>query len=150
MIYSVCGDIFASDAEALTNPVNCVGVMGKGLALQFKHRFPDNFKAYREACNNSEVKVGRMFVFGLQRQRNPRWIINFPTKNHWLYPSKLEYISEGLRDLVTVVKDKGMKSIAIPALGCANGGLDWSVVDKLIRTAMQKLEHVNVLLFEPH
>lgn len=144
------GDIFQCDAEALVNAVNCVGVMGAGLALQFKNKYPENFEAYKAACKRREVKPGRMFVFETRQAATPRFIINFPTKNHWRKKSYLPYIDQGLIDLVNVIRDMGIHSIAIPALGVGLGGLNWNEVRPRIEHAMEALTDVHVLIFEPY
>lgn len=141
------GDLLAADVEALVNPVNTKGVMGKGLALQFKKAFPDNFSAYQEACKKGEIVIGRMHI--VQRPSPPRFIINFPTKDHWRNPSKIEYVQEGLIDLVAQVRKLEIQSIAIPALGCGNGGLEWADVKPLIVQAFHDLPDVRVILFDP-
>src|SRR5688572_4761992 len=110
------GDLVAAKADALVNPVNTEGVMGKGLALQIKKAFPDVFAEYARACKQGSVAIGRMHV--VQRATPPRYVINFPTKQHWRNPSKLEYIELGLSDLITRVRELGIGSIAIPPLGC--------------------------------
>ena len=147
MIFRADGDLLATDAEALVNTVNTVGVMGKGIALQFKLAFPDNYKAYESACKRDEVQIGKMFVF--HRENNPRVIINFPTKRHWKGKSKIEDIKSGLRALIEVVRKEHIKSIAVPPLGCGNGGLDWADVRPLITQAFSEVPDVNVQLFYP-
>jgi O-acetyl-ADP-ribose deacetylase (regulator of RNase III) len=149
MIKLTQGNILEADVEALVNTVNCVGIMGKGIALQFKQAFRGNLQAYANACRNGEVKPGRMFIFPTDRMINPKYIINFPTKRHWKEKSKLEYIEQGLNALVTEVHRLGLKSIAIPPLGCGYGGLKWREVRNLIETAFDQLPDVQVLLFEP-
>ena len=116
------GNLLKADVEALVNTVNCVGVMGKGIALQFKQAFRDNFQAYANACKKGEVNLGCMFVCPTNRMINPKYIINFPTKRHWKEKSKLEYIEQGLNALVAEVRRLGIKTIAIPPLGCGYGG----------------------------
>lgn len=143
------GDILKSDAEALVNTVNCVGVMGRGIALQFKKKFPDNFAAYKRACDAHELTLGNVLVFDTGKMFNPRYIINFPTKNHWRAKSRIEDVVAGLEALVTVVKDRKIKSIAIPPLGCGLGGLDWEDVRPLILQAFEELPDVQVSVFEP-
>jgi O-acetyl-ADP-ribose deacetylase (regulator of RNase III) len=150
MIEPKYGNILEADAEALVNTVNCVGVMGKGIALQFKQAFPDNFVQYEKACRNKEVQIGRMFTVRTERLVNPIFIINFPTKKHWKDKSRIEYIESGLRSLIQEVRDLNIKSIAIPPLGCGNGGLDWKQVRPMIVSAFAELPDVKVLLFEPH
>jgi len=149
MIQLTQGDILKADAEALVNTVNCVGIMGRGIALQFKKAFPENFKAYEVTCKTNQVQLGQMFVYDLNRLYNPRFIINFPTKRHWKNKSRIEDIQTGLTDLVTVVQQHKIRSIAIPPLGCGLGGLNWENVKPLITEAFQPLPEVKVLLFEP-
>lgn len=149
MIKLTQGDILKTDAEALVNTVNCVGVMGRGIALQFKKAFPDNFKAYATACKAHQVQPGKMFVHNLNRLYNPRFIINFPTKRHWKNQSRIEDIQAGLSDLITVIEQQNIREIAIPPLGCGLGGLNWQDVKPLITQAFQAVPEVNVLLFEP-
>jgi O-acetyl-ADP-ribose deacetylase (regulator of RNase III) len=143
------GNLLKADVEALVNTVNCVGVMGKGIALQFKQAFRDNFQAYASACREGKVKPGCMFTFPTSRMINPKYIINFPTKRHWKEKSKLEYIEQGLNALVAEVRRLGIKTIAIPPLGCGYGGLRWPEVRNLIETAFDQLPDVQLLLFEP-
>ncbi len=149
MLESCWGNLLEADAEALVNTVNCVGVMGKGLALQFKQVFPENFRHYQQACRNGEVQPGQMFVVPTGRRDHPRYIINFPTKRHWRNPSRLEDVETGLQALIAEVKQLGISSIAIPPLGCGNGGLNWSRVAPLIESAFAELPEVKVLVFEP-
>jgi len=144
------GDILREDAEALVNTVNCVGVMGRGIALQFKDAFPENFKAYAEACKNKEVQPGRMLVFETGQLANPRYIINFPTKRHWRGKSRMEDIDAGLNALVETIRQYNIRSIAIPPLGSGLGGLDWSDVKPHIKSRLQPLTDVRVFLYEPH
>jgi len=128
------GNIFDSDCQALVNPVNCQGVMGKGLAKEFKKRFPYNFKEYKEACDVGVVRIGRLYV----GKDNGTIIFNFPTKDEWRKPSKYEYIEKGIRDLVKVLKVfPFITSIAIPPLGCGLGGLNWDVVRRMIVNELQ-------------
>jgi len=142
------GNIFESGAEAIVNTVNCVGVMGRGLALQCKVLYPKNYEAYRSACDAGEVRIGKMFVCDMQRQTNPKYIINFPTKRHWRFPSKMEYITKGLSDLAGTIRRIGVKSVAIPPLGCGLGGLDWNKVRQLIEIAVWDLPEVNVAIYD--
>lgn len=146
------GDLFLDKAEALVNTVNCVGVMGKGVAYQFKHRWVDNYKAYKKACNAKELRPGRMLVFevtNLFGQDSPKFIVNFPTKDHWRAKSKLEYISDGLDALVEAINKYKIKSIALPPLGCGNGGLDWNIVRPMMTERLSKLEGVDVSIYVP-
>lgn len=150
MIKFTKGDIFATDAEAIVNTVNTVGVMGKGLALQFKSRFPANFKEYKRACDRGEVSLGRMFLTETNQLMEPYFIINFPTKGHWRSRSKLEDIAAGLDDLVRVINARNIKSIAVPPLGAGLGGLPWPAVRDLIKEKLQELNDVTVTVFEPN
>lgn len=136
-------------AEALVNTVNTVGVSGKGVALQFRQAFPDNYEAYRRAAKRGGVAVGTMFVFDRGTITSPRYIINFPTKRHWKGRSRIEDIEAGLDDLVRVVRRLEIHSIALPALGCGNGGLNWSQVEPLIRRAFDGLPDVDAILIPP-
>lgn len=149
MIEITHGDILRADTEAIVNTVNCVGVMGRGIALQFKKAWPDNFKAYAAACNSKNVQPGKMFIFETGQLANPRFIINFPTKRHWKGASRIEDIESGLVALVADIQRLGIKSIAIPPLGAGLGGLDWLVVRDKIEAAMQPLTDVQILLYEP-
>lgn len=148
MITYKTGDLLSADAEALVNTVNCVGIMGRGVALQFKRVYPDNFKAYAEECDEGQLKPGSMFVFetGLLR---PRFIINFPTKKHWRGKSRLSYIETGLQSLVEEIKKRGIRSIAVPPLGCGEGGLDWQDVRNQMEAAFAELDDVEIAIFKP-
>ena len=128
MVELVTGNLLQADVEALVNTVNTVGAMGKGIALQFKQAYPANFEAYRKAVARGDVQPGRMFVFETGLLTNPRIIVNFPTKRHWRGGSRIEDIDAGLQDLAHVIVTRGIRSIAIPPLGCGNGGLDWGEV----------------------
>ena len=150
MIEFKTGDILAEDAEALVNTVNCVGFMGRGIALQFKRAWPENFKAYEAACRRKEVQPGRMFVFETGQLVSPHYIINFPTKRHWRGKSRIEDIDAGLVALVAEVRARGIRSIAIPPLGAGLGGLDWADVRWRIERAMNALPDVRAVVFEPH
>ena len=149
MIEFKSGDILKDDAEALVNTVNCVGVMGRGIALQFKRAFPQNFKAYAEACSQEAVQPGRMFVFETGQLTPPRYIINFPTKRHWRGKSRMSDIEAGLEALVETLREKRIRSVAIPPLGSGLGGLDWAEVKERIETAMQPLSDVQATIYEP-
>lgn len=150
MISFTTGDILTSDAYALVNTVNTVGVMGKGVALHFKEQFPHNYDEYRQACIQKKLMPGTLLVVSDSNLTlGERLIINFPTKVHWRYPSKYSYIEDGLRALVDVIKQYGIKDIAIPPLGCGNGGLDWTQVKSMIVSALSQLDDVNVVVFEP-
>jgi O-acetyl-ADP-ribose deacetylase (regulator of RNase III) len=149
MVEITRGNLLEADVEALVNTVNTVGVMGKGIALQFKKAFPGVYDAYKAACDVGEVKPGRMHVAQTGQVSGPRLVINFPTKRHWRGKSRLEDIDAGLTDLVRVLRDWEVKSVAVPPLGCGNGGLDWDVVRPRIEAALADLESIRVLLFEP-
>lgn len=148
MIEPGSGNLLDANADALVNTVNTDGVMGKGIALQFKKAFPENFALYERACRNGEVKVGEVFVCRTVLPA-PRFILNFPTKKHWRNPSRLSYVRDGLVDLVAKVRDLSIRSLALPPLGCGAGGLDWAEVRPLIVQAFAALPEVRVLLFEP-
>ena len=150
MIRSVRGDLLAADAEALVNTVNTAGVMGKGLALGFKRAFPGNFLAYRAACQRGEVALGSMFVYYVTALGDaPRLVINFPTKGHWRDPSRLDDVRSGLGSLVDVIARERVRSIAVPPLGCGNGGLDWQgQVRPLVVDALGAVPDLDVQLFE--
>jgi O-acetyl-ADP-ribose deacetylase (regulator of RNase III) len=152
MIKEVSGNLLDADVEALVNTVNTVGVMGRGVALQFKQAFPANFTAYEAACRRGEVVPGRMFVFRrdtLGTRKNPRFIINFPTKRDWRGESRMEDIEAGLRDLVKVIREEGIHSIALPPLGCGSGRLEWTEVRKRIKEALESLPEILALIYPP-
>lgn len=149
MVEITRGNLLGADAEALVNSVNCAGYMGKGIALQFKKAFPMNFAEYQKACRAGRVQPGRMLVFRTGSMLNPRYIINFPTKRHWRGKSRYEDIEAGLRSLVLEVKKHGIRSIAVPPLGCGLGGLEWKRVRTMIEAAFARVPDVRVLLFEP-
>ncbi|MCC6489643.1 MAG: macro domain-containing protein [Candidatus Hydrogenedentes bacterium] len=149
MIRFTQGNILEAETEAAVNAVNSVGVMGKGIALAFKKAFPANFDAYAAACKRGDVGVGRMFVTRNDGLVGPQWIINFPTKRHWRDPSRMEWIRDGLRDLARVITEEGIRSIAVPALGCGNGGLNWAEVRAEIVSALGSLEGVEIVVYEP-
>jgi O-acetyl-ADP-ribose deacetylase (regulator of RNase III) len=149
MIKITKGNLLEADAEALVNTVNCVGHMGKGIALQFKKAFPENYDHYKKACDNEQVQPGRMHVFETGSMYNPKFIINFPTKRHWRGKSRIEDIESGLKALVREVKSRKIQSIAVPPLGCGLGGLDWRIVRQMIENAFQGLSKVDVLLYAP-
>ena len=148
MIRYATGNLLDASAEALVNTVNEVGVMGKGIALMFRERFPANAHAYVRASKASEVRVGHMMVTETG-ELFPRWIINFPTKKHWRHPSKILWIHEGLVDLVRVIRALDIRSIALPPLGCGNGGLEWARVRPLIDAALTELIDVDVVVYAP-
>jgi O-acetyl-ADP-ribose deacetylase (regulator of RNase III) len=143
------GNLLDANVEAVVNTVNTVGVMGKGIALMFKDKFPENYKAYALACKRGEVQVGRMFVTESLELSGPRWIINFPTKKHWRHRSKIDWIVEGLKDLRCIIAEKGIHTIALPPLGSGNGGLDWFEVRRHIEATLGDLPDVEVVVYEP-
>lgn len=143
------GNLLESKAEALVNTVNTVGVMGKGIALQFKRAFPENFREYEAACKRGEVELGRMFVHVTNTIDNPRYIVNFPTKQHWRSRSKIADVKAGLSDLKRVIRRLGIRSIAVPPLGCGNGGLSWADVRPLIERSLGDFVDVDVLVYAP-
>lgn len=149
MIILKQGNLLTDEVEALVNTVNCVGVMGKGIALQFKQAYPEMFTEYQKACRKEEVQPGKMHVVETKSLFNPKFIINFPTKRHWKNRSRMEDIESGLVDLINVVKRLEIKSIAVPPLGCGNGGLKWSDVRPKIESAFEQIPNVEVHLYEP-
>ena len=149
MLNFTTGNLLEARAQVLVNTVNTVGVMGKGIALMFKERFDDNYRQYAAACKAGQVHTGAMFITQPSELDGPRWIVNFPTKQHWRSPSKLEWITEGLQDLRKFLIDNKVKSIAIPPLGAGNGGLDWEVVKPEIERALGDLTDLEITVFEP-
>jgi O-acetyl-ADP-ribose deacetylase (regulator of RNase III) len=149
MIVEGHGNLLEADAEALVNTVNTVGVMGKGIALQFKRAFPANFRAYRDACRRGEVRLGHVWTFDTGAPGPHRYILNFPTKGHWRDNSRLEDVRAGLDSLLAIVAERGITSVGIPALGCGNGGLDWRDVRPLIQNAFADLPDVRAIVFPP-
>lgn len=149
MIIPSTGNLLDAPVEALVNTVNTVGVMGKGIALQFSRAYPENEAAYKRACDVGQVQPGQMFIFRNEALSGPRYIINFPTKRHWRARSRIEDIQSGLKALIADVQRLGIRSLAIPPLGCGNGGLDWAEVRPLIEEAFAKLPEVEVRLFAP-
>lgn len=146
------GDLFTSDAEALVNTVNCVGVMGKGVALEFKRRWPENFKFYKKHCDDRSLRPGKVLIYdrgGMFAGEGPRFIVNFPTKDHWRSKSKMSYVEDGLDSLLEEIERLSIKSVAMPPLGCGNGGLDWDEVRPLIVSKLSGLNDVSVELFGP-
>lgn len=142
------GNLLHADVDALVNTVNTVGVMGKGIALQFKRAYPSMFSEYEAAAKRHEIRLGKMHVWETV-QMNPRYIINFPTKSHWRAGSNLRDVEAGLHDLILVVRELGIISIAVPPLGCGNGGLRWDDVEPLIRSAFAAVPDVHLVLYPP-
>lgn len=149
MIRFTMGNLLEADVEAVVNTVNTVGVMGKGIALMFKERYPEIFKEYSVACKRGEIQVGSMFVTETGELSGPRWVIHFPTKKHWRAPTQLEWVEDGLRDLRDVIVRNEIRSIALPPLGCGNGGLEWSVVRSIVESALADLDTVDIVVYEP-
>ncbi len=149
MIKYTKGNIIQADVEALVNTVNTVGVMGKGIALAFKKAFPNNFKIYRQLCEDEKFDIGDLLITNTDQIR-PKFIINFPTKKHWRSRSKIEFIKIGMKKLVREIKEKQIKSIAIPPLGCGNGGLNWNEVKTIILRELEEVDKdVEVIIYEP-
>lgn len=149
MIRYTHGNLLDAPAEALVNTVNEVGVMGKGIALMFREAFPDSASEYESAAKAGKIHVGSMFVSQERDLTGSRWVIHFPTKKHWRHPSKLDWIRSGLKDLARVIREKQIRSIAVPPLGCGNGGLQWAQVKREIETELADLTDVDVIVFEP-
>ncbi len=149
MISYTQGNLLSAQADAIVNTVNTVGVMGKGIALMFKEAFPDNFRAYQAACKRGDVRIGKIFVHQRSELIGPKWIINFPTKDHWRNDSKIEWIVDGLRDLRDFIERENIRSIAIPPLGAGNGKLDWRLVKNAIENELSTLDGINITVFEP-
>ncbi len=149
MIDYATGDILTANAEALVNTVNCVGVMGRGIALQFKNAFPENYKAYVHACDAGNVQPGRMFVYVNHRLHEPKYIINFPTKRHWKGKSRLADIDSGLLALRKEIQKRRIRSIAVPPLGSGLGGLNWNDVRPRIEEALGDIPDLHVIVYEP-
>tara|TARA_R110000787_G_scaffold284415_1_gene398098 strand:- start:23682 stop:24719 length:1038 start_codon:yes stop_codon:yes gene_type:complete len=146
------GNMFDEPVQAVVNTVNCVGVMGKGVALEFKNRWPANFKAYKKLCDSDGLKPGQMFIFDTKElfaSEGPRYLINFPTKAHWRSKSKISYVEDGLDALAKTIQSYGIKSVAIPPLGCGNGGLDWAEVKPLIVSKLSQIEGIDIIVFAP-
>jgi O-acetyl-ADP-ribose deacetylase (regulator of RNase III) len=143
------GNILKADAEALVNTVNCVGTMGKGIALQFKKAWPENNVVYEKSCRQGDLKPGKLLVFSTDMMMNPRYIINFPTKKHWRGKSHYEFIEKGLDALINEIRSRDIHSVAIPPLGCGLGGLEWNRVRNMIEEHLSNLTEVKVLVFEP-
>lgn len=148
MIEFVDGNLLEAKTEAQVNTVNTVGVMGCGIALQFKNKYPELFKMYNQICLKGELDVGSMFVYPTGEDF-PKYIINFPTKKHWKNDSKIEYIIDGMVCLIDTIKLYNINSIAIPALGCQNGGLNFEDVKPLIITACEVLPKVSFKIYNP-
>lgn len=149
MIHYTQGNLLDADVEAIVNTVNTVGVMGKGIALMFKERFPKNMLEYSKACKAKEVQTGKMFVTETGELMGAKWIVNFPTKKHWRANSKMEWVTSGLEDLKRFIIENDVKSIALPPLGAGNGKLEWQDVKPKIESALSDLSDVEILIYEP-
>ena len=149
MIRYAEGNLLDASAEALVNTVNEIGVMGKGVALMFREKYPASSQEYQRAARNGDVQVGRMYVTKGDSLVGPRWIVHFPTKKHWRHPSRLAWIRDGLRDLIRVIRRLSIESVALPPLGCGNGGLDWHVVRREIEWAFDALPEVDCIVYRP-
>lgn len=136
MIKYIRGSLFDSKMQTLTNTVNCVGVMGGGIALAFKDKYPKMFLEYKEICNNQLLDIGKLHLY----RKESQWILNFPTKKDWKNPSKIEYIKEGLKNLVETYKEKGINGLAMPQLGCGLGGLNWNEVKPIMEYYLSQLD----------
>jgi len=149
MIEFKLDDIFKSDCEAITNTVNCVGAMGAGLALAFKRRYPEMYKEYVEVCNKGELRPGKLHIWE-NPNSPPKYIINFPTKDDFRKDSEMSYIIEGLVTLKDEIKARGIKSIAVPSLGCGYGGLLYEDVKPLLEQFAKNLpENIKIVIYEP-
>jgi O-acetyl-ADP-ribose deacetylase (regulator of RNase III) len=142
-------EILNANAEAIVNTVNTVGIMGKGIALEIKEKFPQNYQLYKKACERNEVVIGKMFTTFTNTLENPKYIINFPTKRHWRFPSEISFVKEGLEDLKNVILSLKIKSIAVPPLGCGNGKLDWNIVKPLIIKSLENIPDLDIFIYEP-
>lgn len=147
MIINIQGDIFASSADVLVNPVNTVGVSGKGLALEFAKNFPENQRSYEQACADKRVRLGELFTT-FKSPTQAKTIVNFPTKGHWKFPSKIKWIEKGLDELAIFIEDEEIMSIAIPALGCGEGKLMWSEVRPLIEATLSHFDGTDIYIYE--
>lgn len=145
------GDLFEDPSEALVNTVNCVGVMGAGVALEFKKRWPENFREYRKLCDAGALRPGVLFIHAVGDLVSgaPKYLVNFPTKDHWRNGSSRSYIVDGLEALVEHIEALGISSIAMPPLGCGNGGLDWNDIRPLIVEKLGRLEGVDIVVYDP-
>lgn len=150
MMEFIKGNLLDADTQALVNTVNTVGVMGKGIALQFKEAFPVNYSVYMQTCKKKELQPGKLLVVTEHNIKGERIIINFPTKTNWHLKSKYEYIEDGLKELRKVIDTYQIKSIAIPPLGCGNGGLKWSKVKEMMQHYLNDLDQVHIVIFEPN
>ena len=149
MIHYTTGNLLEAEVDAVVNTVNTVGVMGKGIALMFKERYPENFKIYQKACKAKTFHTGELLITESDELSGARWIVNFPTKQHWRSPTKIEWVEAGLLELTKFIEREGVRSIAIPPLGCGNGGLDWAIVKPLLEKHLSPMKDVDVFIYEP-
>lgn len=149
MVYEATGSIFESRADVLVNPCNTVGAMGRGLALEFTRKFPYMLKEYQKACRIGQCDIGVLHIYKAPLSKWTKYVVNFPTKKHWKNPSEMEYITEGLSALTDFVEDFGIKSIAIPAIGCGLGGLDWNKVGPMVEIAFINMTGVDAYIYPP-
>lgn len=148
MITYKTGNLLDAPVEALVNTVNTVGVMGKGIALQIKNAFPENYKVYNDAVKEGRMKLGEVLVVSVNSTSSIKYIFNFPTKAHWRYPSKISWIKSGLQDLRNKLLEYSISSVALPPLGCGNGGLNWNEVKPEIESALSNLP-IDIVVYEP-
>ena len=149
MVRFTKGNILDAETEAIVNTVNTVGVMGKGIALMFKQAYPDNFQQYSIAVKRNEIGIGRVLPVETGNLMGPKWILNFPTKKHWRQPSQLEWIESGLHDLTRTIERLGIRSVAVPPLGCGAGGLEWDSVRPMIERILGDVQDLDVVIYEP-
>lgn len=140
----VQGDMFKSSAQTLVNTINCVGAMGKGIALEFKKRYPAMYDRYRQLCKDGLIQTGKLWLY---KADDGKWVLNFPTKQHWRNPSKVEYIEQGLDKFVKTYKEKGIISIAFPMLGCSNGGLDKNEILPIMQKYLEQCDDLDVEIY---
>jgi O-acetyl-ADP-ribose deacetylase (regulator of RNase III) len=146
------GNIFTTKCQTIVNTVNCVGVMGAGIAYEFKLRFPDMFKKYKEFCDNGLIDIGKLWIYKLPKDNNENYeyILNFPTKKHWKYPTKIEYLEKGLQKFINTYQQRGIKSIAFPLLGASKGGLSEKESINIMQEYLSKIDiPVEIWYFDP-
>ena len=138
-------NIFETQCQTIVNTINCVGVMGKGLALEMKKRYPDMFEKYKDFCQKGLIDIGKLWLY---KHDDYQWILNFPTKKDWRNPSEYEYIEEGMKKFVETYQEKGIKTIAFPMLGCSNGGLNKDVVIQIMTKYLIRCKNLIVEIYE--
>lgn len=141
----IIGNIFTTTCQTLVNTVNCVGVMGAGIALEFRYRYPDMFEKYKELCEKKEMKIGKLWIYNVPNKNTK--VLNFPTKNHWKYPSKIEYLEKGLQKFVDTYKERKITSIAFPLLGAQNGGIEPEVSKAIMEKYLSQCD-IDVEIYE--